>query len=78
MASSLNAKNYLNAVGYLLNTIGTFATGFIGSGNLPDQGEISAKYQVRITMNSGKGLPDPSFVSVCDCQKFVYLQTSCI
>lgn len=49
MASSLNAKNYLNAVGYLLNTIGTFATGFIGSGNLPDQGEISAKYQTLVT-----------------------------
>jgi len=47
--TSLNVKNYLNLISYILNLVITFGVGTFGLLGTPDQGELSEKYQTIIT-----------------------------
>lgn len=49
---SLNVKNYANLVGYILNAVFVFGVGNLGWFGLPDNGELSEKYQTIITPDS--------------------------
>lgn len=45
----LNAKNYVNLVSFILNVGITYAIGVAGVGGLPNNSELSAKYQTLVT-----------------------------
>lgn len=46
---SLNAQNYINLASFVLNVGLTYAIGVAGIGGLPNNSELSAKYQTLVT-----------------------------